>query len=175
VELNHRVDRAGMACFFTPRVRVRYHPRASLLGLFRQLARYGRGRVRLLRKHPETLSLPCLLPAGWLLGMLAGPLAAALLPALMPVYLATLALYGLLVGLTSVVLAARARDAGLLPWLPFVFAAIHAGAGYGVLRETLTSWRASTPPELRLLTYDDRRRAAEPRLAFRSGPLARGA
>src|SRR5579885_3466732 len=42
VELNHRVARAGLRCFFTPRVAVRYHPRASLGGLFRQLARYGR-------------------------------------------------------------------------------------------------------------------------------------
>src|SRR5262245_38954230 len=54
VELNHRVDRAGLRCFFTPAVAARYVPRASLRGLFRQMARYGRGRVRLARKHPET-------------------------------------------------------------------------------------------------------------------------
>src|SRR5262249_36762545 len=48
VEFNHRVAQAGLSCFFTPRIGVRYYPRASLAGLFRQMARYGRGRVRLL-------------------------------------------------------------------------------------------------------------------------------
>ena len=50
------VDRAGLRCFFTPRVAVHYYPRASLRGLFFQMMRYGRGRVRLLRnpKHPQT-------------------------------------------------------------------------------------------------------------------------
>ena len=35
VEFNHRVDRAGLKCFFTPRVALRYHPRTSLAGLVR--------------------------------------------------------------------------------------------------------------------------------------------
>src|SRR5262249_2194741 len=56
VELNHRVARAGMRCYFTPRVAVHYYPRSCLTGLFRQMMRYGAGRVRLLRKHPETFS-----------------------------------------------------------------------------------------------------------------------
>src|SRR5207237_10539705 len=59
VEFNHRVEKAGFSCFFAPQSRVFYHPRASLRGLFRQMVRYGRGRVRLLRKHRETMTLPC--------------------------------------------------------------------------------------------------------------------
>ncbi len=39
VEFNHRLARAGMRCFFTPRVQVRYFPRSSLSGLFRQMMR----------------------------------------------------------------------------------------------------------------------------------------
>ncbi len=72
VEMNHRIDRAGLRCFFTPEAAVHYAPRDSLSGLFRQLVRYGRGRVRLLRKHPETFSLTSLLPAFFLLGCAAG-------------------------------------------------------------------------------------------------------
>src|SRR5207244_1512553 len=63
VELNHRVAQAGMTCFFTPRLQGRYVPRGSLRGLFQQMVRYGRGRYRLLRKHPDTFSIACLLPA----------------------------------------------------------------------------------------------------------------
>jgi len=71
VELNHRVDLAGLPCFFTPRIAAHYAPRDSLRGLFRHLVRYSRGRVGLLRKHPEKFSWgilpPLLLVAGLVL------------------------------------------------------------------------------------------------------------
>ncbi len=47
VELNYRVAQARMTCFFTPRLAVRYQPRGTSAGLFHQMARYGRGRARL--------------------------------------------------------------------------------------------------------------------------------
>jgi polysaccharide deacetylase family protein (PEP-CTERM system associated) len=137
VELNHRVARAGLTCFFTPRVRVRYYPRAHLAGLFRQMVRYGRGRVRLLRKHPDTFSLPGFVPAAFLAGVAAGPLLAWASPLLGWLYLGVLGAYGLTVMLTSLVLAVRARDVRLLPLLPLAFLTIHAGAGVGVWVELL--------------------------------------
>jgi succinoglycan biosynthesis protein ExoA len=137
VELNHRAARAGLRCFFTPRVRVRYQPRASLAGLFRQMERYGRGRVRLLRKHPDTFSLKSLLPGAFLAGVALGPLAALLWPPLWLAYGGALALYALTVLMVSVGLSVRERRVGLLPWLPPAFAAIHLGAGAGILREAL--------------------------------------
>ena len=141
VEFNHRVHRAGLRCFFTPAVGVRYYPRGSLAGLFRQMVRYGRGRVRLLRKHPDTLSVPCLVPAAFVLGVVLGPAAAALAPWLGPVYAGTLGLYGLLVALATLTGVLRTRDVRLLPWLPVVFVAIHAGAGCGILRELVAGAR----------------------------------
>jgi succinoglycan biosynthesis protein ExoA len=137
VEFNHRVEQAGMRCFFTPRVAVRYHPRSSLPGLFRQMARYGRGRVRLLRKHPATFSLACFLPALLLLGVVSGPLVAGLSPWLASLYAVFLGVYLVTLAGTSVFLSVKTRDLRLLPWLPPVFAAIHFGAGYGVLREAM--------------------------------------
>ncbi len=137
VEFNHRLDRAGMRCYFTPSVRVSYHPRTSLSGLFRQMARYGRGRVRLLRKHPTTFSLSCFLPALFVLGVLLGPLAAALSSALALLYGGALGLYALVVLLTSLSIAVKARDLRLLPWLPLAFLAIHFGAGGGILAEVV--------------------------------------
>ena len=135
VDFNHRLDRAGLRCFFTPRVAVRYHPRDTLGGLFRQMTRYGRGRARLLRKHPETLSLGCLVPAAFVLGALLGPAVAWLSPWLAGLYAGALALYGLVVIVASLLIALRARDLRLLPWLPAVFVAIHCGAGAGLLLE----------------------------------------
>jgi succinoglycan biosynthesis protein ExoA len=152
VEFNHRVEQAGMKCFFTPRVAVRYHPRSSLQGLFRQMARYGRGRVRLLRKHPETFSLPCFLPALFLIGVVVGPLVAWLSPFLAGLYAGTIALYLLTLVVAAMLLSVKARDLRLLPWLPLVFAMIHFGAGCGVLSEIVAgrSERREQRPEWRV-------------------------
>lgn len=135
VEFNHRVDRAGLRCFFAPRARVFYRPRASLPGLFRQMVRYGRGRMRLVRKHPETFTPAGFLPAAFVLGLAAGLLLAPLAPLLAIAYATALGTYVAIVLLASVALGIQARSVRLLPWLPLVFAAIHTGAGVGILRE----------------------------------------
>jgi succinoglycan biosynthesis protein ExoA len=138
VELNHRAASCGLTCWLSPRVAIRYHPRARFSGLFRQMVRYGRGRVRLLRKHPSTFSLSSLVPAAFLAGLLIGPVAAFLLPMLWLIYGGTLALYALLVAATSAALAWRKRELDLLPLLPLVFGTVHLGAGAGLWLELLT-------------------------------------
>jgi succinoglycan biosynthesis protein ExoA len=140
VELNHRVAQAGLRCYFTPRVAVHYYPRSSLTGLFRQMMRYGAGRVRLLRKHPETLTLPIFVPAAFLLGLIAGPILAWFFPWLGVVYAGTLGCYGLLVGLACATIARRTADLRVIAWLPLVFVTIHLGAGAGIVREWATGW-----------------------------------
>jgi succinoglycan biosynthesis protein ExoA len=147
VELNHRVDRAGLRCFLTPSVRVRYFPRSSLGGLFRQMARYGRGRVRLLRKHPETFSPGGFIPAAWLAGLLAGPLLSMAWPVLWWIYGGATAAYLAAVLATSAAIAARRREPWLLGWSPLVFLSVHAGAGWGVLAEWLHPGPRALNPE----------------------------
>jgi succinoglycan biosynthesis protein ExoA len=145
VEFNHRVARAGLRCYFTPRIAVHYVPRATLSGLFRQMIRYGRGRVRLLRKHRETFSLACFIPAIFVLAWIAGPLLALLHPLLAVPFLAALSLYLFAQAAAIAVIGRREHDTHVLAWLPLVFFAIHCGAGVGILREWLT--RAPRPPE----------------------------
>jgi succinoglycan biosynthesis protein ExoA len=135
VELNHRIDRAGLRCFFTPDVVVRYVPRATYRGLFRQMARYGRGRVRLWRKHRETLSLPSFLPGLFVLGCILGLGAMWVSKWLATAYLAVLLLYAAVLLAGSAAIAVRQRRLALLPWLPLALAAIHTGAGAGILVE----------------------------------------
>lgn len=53
VEFNHRVALAGLAAYRHPDLRVNYRPRTSLGSLFRQMVRYGRGRARLMARHPR--------------------------------------------------------------------------------------------------------------------------
>jgi len=135
VELNHRVDRAGMSCFFTPKIRARYHPRTSPTRLFQQMVRYGRGRIRLLRKHPDTFSLPSLVPMFFVAGLAFGPLAAWASAWLAFVYVTILALYASAVLIASIEIALRPGQLLLLPWLLVTFPTIHLGAGIGELNE----------------------------------------
>lgn len=146
VEFNHRLWGADLRCYFTPRLGVRYHPRASLTGLFRQMVRYGRGRVRLLDKHPDTFSLGGFVPALFLAGVFAGPLLAWWSGPLNAVYWSVLALYSATLLLVSMALCVRQRDVKMLPVLPLVFLAIHFGAGVGVWWELLLGPR-KTPTE----------------------------
>lgn len=74
VEFNTRVAAAGYKAYSDPRLSVYYEPRNSFAGLFRQMKRYGIGRVRLARKHPESASLsqwaPAVLVAAFVVGIL---------------------------------------------------------------------------------------------------------
>jgi glycosyltransferase involved in cell wall biosynthesis len=141
VEFNHRVARAGLRCFFTPRVRLPYVPRSSLRGVFRQMVRYGRGRMRLFRKHRDTFSLPGFLPAAFVAGVAAGPLLALAFPVLAPAYAVGLGVYAATLLLFSLGLALRGKQPDLLPLLPLVFLAVHFGAGAGILWEAAAGSR----------------------------------
>lgn len=153
VELNHRVDQAGLRCLLEPSIAVCYYPRDSHCGLFRQLVHYGRGRVRLMRKHPTTLSIGSFLPAAFLLGVLVGLPLCFLSTWLAAGYLGTLALYLAVVLLNSAMLSIRSRRPSFLWRLPVVFVSIHVACGWGVWCELLRGglrllWRAETPRQV---------------------------
>ncbi len=60
VEFNHRIDEVGCSSYAHPDLTVHYRPRSSVRGLFWQMFRYGRGRARLMAKHPKLRPLPLL-------------------------------------------------------------------------------------------------------------------
>jgi succinoglycan biosynthesis protein ExoA len=135
VEFNHRVDKAGLTCVLSPNIRVRYQPRSSLRGLFRQMARYGRGRVRLLCKHPETFSLASLVPGIFVLALIIGGMASCFSATAAICYSAALAVYTAVVLTISGWIALKSRNLRPAVWLPFVFPTIHIGCGVGALVE----------------------------------------
>ncbi len=137
VEFNHRVDEAGLSCYFAPELAVRYYPRESLCGLFHQLVRYGRGRVRLLRKHPKTFSLMTFVPAVFVVGLVVGLAASWFSPVMRMAYLAVLGAYALTVILAALQSARRLATWRAVCWLGLVFLTIHIASGVGILRELL--------------------------------------
>lgn len=142
VEFNYRVEKAGFKAYTSPSLTVRYYPRESLRALFNQMARYGKGRCKFIRKHPGAFTFEVLVPplfaAGifvtalsWLLAFVSGAL---LWPAL--ALTALYCLYGALVTGESLRISMRS---GLkyLKHLPFVILAVHAGLGWGFLKEAV--------------------------------------
>jgi succinoglycan biosynthesis protein ExoA len=146
VELNSRLDAAGKKCVLAPQLEVKYHPRASLRALFQQMTRYGRGRVRLLRKQPHTYSFLGFAPALFLLGLVLGPLAGFISASLLWAYVGAVALYALIVMAVSAQLAIEQRSFGLLWRAPLVFATLHLGSGWGIVREVVGLGQVQTVP-----------------------------
>lgn len=134
-EFNYRCDAAGLRCYFTPDIAVKYFPRSNLRGLYRQMVRYGRGRIRFSKKHPGTWGLGALIPALFVLYLCLGLAAAVTTPVIAFGYLAGLSFYAAVLGGYSLVLAARHRQVSFLVWLPLVFFTIHAAAGIGLWSE----------------------------------------
>ena len=135
VEFNTRVRRAGMTCFFSPAIAVEYQPRGTLRGLANQMARYGRGRARLGRKHPATVTAPSLVPPLWLLWLVVGSIASLFWPPFALVLASSVAAYLLVVMAESFRVWHSQRGVSLLR-LPIIFATIHVGFGCGYLNET---------------------------------------
>jgi len=140
VEFNHRVARAGLIAYRHPDLRIHYRPRTSLRSLHRQMQRYGRGRARLMAKHPEVVpwalvGISILLPAfavglaaaGWRRGI-AGVMLAGL------AYLAVTLIEGV-----------RAAGFGLQALrTAVVFGFLHSGLFLGFWRGLGEWWRFRT-------------------------------
>lgn len=134
VELNTRLAQAGRTCWFTPDIAVGYTPRSSLAGLFYQMVRYGRGRCRLARRHPKSLSLPALVPAVLLVWLVVGGIAASVSVWAAWLFAATMLMYATVIGTESLRLIASRFELGYVR-VPLVFVTIHLGFGWGFLRE----------------------------------------
>jgi succinoglycan biosynthesis protein ExoA len=141
VEFNYRVDRAGLRCFFTPNVSVRYRPRNSLSGLFRQIFRYGRGRVRLVRKHPLLISAGTFAPLVLLIWILFILGLSFLYPIAIIAGAITLLGYIAVLIIGAIFVATRNAETRLAPHLFVIWTVIHFAAAFGMLGELLCRLR----------------------------------
>lgn len=141
VDFNYRADQAGLTCFLSSQARIHYYPRSSLWGLFQQLERYGRGRVRLARKHPSTWSLKSMAPAVALTFWTLGLVGSFWNVSIFWIWCAATLAYLCLLFVESLRIALQQRFRRWTWWLPGIFLAIHAGAAVGALREWWTPSR----------------------------------
>lgn len=141
VEFNYRVEQAGLKCYTSPLLTVRYYPRENFSGLFRQMLRYGKGRKRFTRKHPQALTINQLIPAAFVTGLfcfICTLVASIITGALVPLILMAIpyGIYLLLVIATMIKIAISDGVKHAIP-VPGIIYVIHFGLGWGFVRQTL--------------------------------------
>lgn len=137
VEFNFRVRKAGFKAVTSPRLSVFYSPRKNVRSLWRQLVRYGQGRFRFMRKHPDATTLAQLIPAAFVAWLAFLGMAAFVLPLAGILLLGTVFVYLLVTVLFAILLGARFGIYHL--WLsPVIYACIHLGLGVGFWKEAFT-------------------------------------
>jgi succinoglycan biosynthesis protein ExoA len=140
VEFNHRVFHAGLRAYISPRLTVQYHARSSLSGLWKQMVRYGRGRYRFNRKHPQTFSITQVIPALFLVWLLFGSVGSVISTRIAQMLLWSVAGYGAVIVASSIALGLR-RGWRHAITAPSVYLTIHLGLGYGFLAEAVQALR----------------------------------
>jgi len=133
VEFNYRVEKAGFSTFFSPRIAVDYSPRKDLKGLFKQLSRYGEGRMKFMYKHPEMVSLSTFLPLIFLIGVFLGPVFGFFNKYILYFYLFLLIFYFTIICIESCRLTDKSGAAFFFR-LMLAFLVIHVSLGFGLLK-----------------------------------------
>ncbi|MCX6433666.1 MAG: glycosyltransferase, partial [Actinobacteria bacterium] len=151
-EMNLRIRESGGVVWFTPEMRVTYHPRHTLRALALQYHDYGRWRREVTRRHPETLSLRYLAAPVAVTGIGVGVGLAVAGAVTQRPWLAALGLCAPL-GYAVLNLAASAQSALSPPrlsareaaTLPVVYATMHGSWGLGFLRGLSRAERRTLP------------------------------
>lgn len=146
-EFNHRVDEAGLRCYHAPEIATHYVPPRTLRGLFRQMVRYGRGRVRLHHKHGTGMKLGTIMPSLLVLFFIVGVVVSWLSLTTAIVYLVGLLSYAVVLVTVSVIAVIQRKDPYLLLLMPLVFLVIHVGAGVGMLVECIRPMADAPAPK----------------------------
>ena len=143
-ELHWRLIQRGQAVILCPALRQRYRPRATLTGLWTQYWNYGRGRLRVLRKHPGFLAPRHLAPAALVVALGGFGAAGAAVPAARAAFTLVAAAWGAVLVASGCV----ARGAGLRErlLLPVAVAGMHLAYGAGLLRQAVARRPAGAPP-----------------------------
>ena len=140
-EFDYRLRRAGGRLLFDPALVIAWHCRQSIRDLYRQYRRYGKGKVDVMRLHPESMSLRHFLPPV----LVVYGAGSALVGIRNPRVLAAMLPYVVAVGVASAQAAGSLQSTAERVRLPAAFLAMHLGWGLGFWsRLAVLPW---TPPQ----------------------------
>jgi len=131
-ELNYRIRAANGKVLLTPKIRVRYITRNSLIKFGKQYFKYGFWRMWVIKKYLRALQLRHLATSGFVLTLMVGGIAGFFNSTFRPLLLIVLLSYLAASWLFSILLAWK-WGWRYLPILPVVFAILHLSWGSGFL------------------------------------------
>lgn len=137
-EFDYRLRQAGLRLLFDPAMVIRWHCRQSIGDLFRQYQRYGRGKVDVVQRHPESMSVRHFAPPALVVYLAFAVLVNVRRPRRL---LALLAPYLVAVSAASVPTGRKLESWEDRAHVPLAFMAMHIGWGLGFwsgVRSTLT-------------------------------------
>lgn len=132
-EFNVRLRKSGGRIWLDPAIRSIYFARSDLSSLARQYWRYGFWKVRMLRRHPETIRLRQALPPLFVLSLLALLLLAIWFPLAGWIFVLESLIYAAILLLTGIISAWKLHDLFLIFALPLVIATMHLTWGSAFL------------------------------------------
>lgn len=133
-EFNVRVHQAGGRTILDPTIVVRYRPRGSLRGVWRQYHGYGRWKVAVMLKHRQVLTLRSLAPATFVVSLAALGLAAVRARAARRLLALEMVTYvGAAVAFAGAAVRRRRESWTLAPRVVAVFPAFHFAHALGML------------------------------------------
>lgn len=136
VDFNFRVKAAGLKAYLSPKLTIEYYPRNSLMALWRQMGRYGKGRFRFARKHGEFTFIQWFAGAATA-GCAVGGGLSIFNPTIRTYFLTVVFLYLAMLVLFSLWLGISRRKSAVIVCGPAIFPTIHFGVGVGFLRGLL--------------------------------------
>ena len=138
-ELNERLRKAGGVVWFDPRIETVYYARATLAALWRQYARYGYWKARMLKRYPHSMKWRQALPPLFVLVLIVLSAASFFFPAARWLFGLQLGGYLLVLAMAGLRIAQKQADALLAPGFVLAVAAMHVAWGGAFLVSALQS------------------------------------
>lgn len=133
LEFNYRLEKLGINCYFSNKLKVNYYPRSSFSALFKQMVRYGLGRFRFISKHPERFTIETITPAFFLLTLLVSSMLGMFHPVFFKIMLAIASLYLITLSFEGIKIN-RKHNTRFYFLIPMIICHVHIGLGIGFIK-----------------------------------------
>jgi len=128
-ELNERIRQAGGLIWFDPAIETVYYARSTFGALWKQYARYGFWKVKMLARYPHSLKWRQAIPPAFVLSAAALALTGGFIPAARLLLGLQLGIYFLALGTAGLREAVRYKDLALVPGFILAIATMHTAWG----------------------------------------------
>lgn len=138
LEFNYRLEKADYECYFSSDHAIKYYPRNSISALFKQLGRYGLGRAKFFKKHPERFTWENIAPALLVILVLVTPLMLLIsLPTKILWLLGGVSYFSMLLIESIKLKRSNSKVNTHAVTLAVIIATIHMGLGWGFIKGTI--------------------------------------